>query len=36
MTYHYNCQLTKQGVNELQLQLLHDKMAHHITPIAMS
>ena len=26
MTYHYNCHLTKWGVNELPLQLLLDKM----------
>ena len=26
MTYHYNCYLTKQGVNELQVKLSFDKM----------
>ena len=26
MTYHYNCYLTKQVVNDLPLQLLLDKM----------
>ena len=29
MTYHYNCHLTKWVVNDLPLQLLHDKMGEN-------